>query len=656
MKTELIYLEFVISENELRMDPNKVEVIKNWPSPKNIFEVRSFHGLASFYRKFIRNFSGISIAMMDTVKKRHKYFHWTAEVEKSFNLLKRKITEQPVLVLPDFRKTFQVKCDASGFAVGAVLSQENRPIAYFSEKLNEEKLKYSTYDKDFYAIIQALKKWRHYLIPREFVLYSDNHALQFVTQQEKLNQKHVKWVEYMQNFTFLIKHISGTANKVVDALSRKCLLLQEFRVKTLGFDDLRNMYADDQDFGEAYEAAENLVLRDRSQWFEYMIQEGLLFKGNQLCILKCSMRENLLKEKHSGGLAGHFGHDKTFVKLNESYFWPGMLADVKRFVDRCRICQHSKGRKQNARFYQPLPIPERPWDAISMDFVLGLPRTQRGVDSIFVVVDRFSKMAHFILCQKTSDATHIANLFFKEVIRLHGLPKSIISDRDTKFIGNFWRTLWKKLGTNLSFSSAYHPQTDGQTEVVNRSMGDLLRSLVTEHHSQWDNILLQAEFVYNDSVNQSTGQSPFQVVYGMQSRGIYELRDSEQTVTRSTSAKEFAEAMKELHSQVKERLLNSSQEYKRRADQHWRQLQFEVGDLVLAHLRKESFPRGTYNKLKMKKIGPCRILKKFGTNSYEIELPDGIGISLIFNISDLYPYKVREVETGDEKPVIQWTK
>jgi hypothetical protein len=138
----------------------------------------------------------------------------------------------------------------------------------------------------------------------------------------------------MQNFTFVINHISRIANKVVDALSRKCLLLQEFKVKTLGFDYLRDMYRDDLDFKEAYEATENPILRDMSQWIEYMIQDGFLFRGNHLCIPKCSMRDNLLKEKHSGGLAEHFSHDKMFSKLNESYFWPGMREDVKRFMDR----------------------------------------------------------------------------------------------------------------------------------------------------------------------------------------------------------------------------------------------------------------------------------------------------------------------------------
>jgi hypothetical protein len=149
MKTGLIYLGFVISSNELKMDPEKVKAIREWLSPKNTFEVRRFHGLSSFYQKFIRNFSGISAQMMDTMKQIHKSFKWVEEVERSFNILKEKITEQPILVLPDFRKTFQVRCDASGVEIGAVLSQDNRPIAYFSEKLNEAKKNFSTYDKEF---------------------------------------------------------------------------------------------------------------------------------------------------------------------------------------------------------------------------------------------------------------------------------------------------------------------------------------------------------------------------------------------------------------------------------------------------------------------------------------------------------------------------
>jgi hypothetical protein len=214
----------------------------------------------------------------------------------------------------------------------------------------------------------------------------------------------------------------------------------------------------------------------------------------------------------------------------------------------------------------------------------------------------------------------------------------------------------EEVGDRLSFSSAYHPQTDGQTEVVNKSLGNLLRSLVTEHHSQWDQILPQAEFAYNDSPNRSTGKSPFQILYGMQPRGVAELRDLEQSEIRSVGAEYFAAEMQKLHSQIREQLQNSSQEYKHRVDQHRRELQFEVGDQVLAHLKKERFPRGTYNKLKMKKIGPCKILRKFDANAYEIELPDDVGISPIFNISDLYPYREDDTERSKDQEKIQWEK
>jgi hypothetical protein len=159
------------------MDPEKVRAIRDWPSPRSMFEVRSFHGLASFYRKFIRNFNSICAPILDTIKKEHRSFNWTEEVEKGFRVLKAKITEQLILVMSYFKKTFQVKCDASGVVVDTILSQDNKLVAYFSEKLNDVKRKYSTYDKEFYVVIQALKKWRHYLIPKEFVLYIDNQAL-----------------------------------------------------------------------------------------------------------------------------------------------------------------------------------------------------------------------------------------------------------------------------------------------------------------------------------------------------------------------------------------------------------------------------------------------------------------------------------------------
>eukprot|EP00253_Pinus_taeda_P029193 PITA_29193 len=280
MKEELVYLGFVISAEGLKMDPEKVKAIVEWPSPKSVFEVRSFHGLASFYRKFIKNFSKINAPIIETIKKDKQPFKWIVEAERNFQLLKKKITEKPVLVLPDFNKTFQVKCDASVEAIGGVLSQEDRPIAYFSEKLNDAKKKYSSYDKEFYAVVQALKKWQHYLMSKEFILYSDNHALQFIMQQPKLSQGHATWVEYLQSFHFVLKHITGQSNKVAHALSRRNVLLQESQIQVVGFDFLKELYENDSDFKEAFEACRNPALADSSKWLDYFLQDGLLFKKN----------------------------------------------------------------------------------------------------------------------------------------------------------------------------------------------------------------------------------------------------------------------------------------------------------------------------------------------------------------------------------------
>ncbi|KAK1615624.1 hypothetical protein QYE76_021141 [Lolium multiflorum] len=220
------------------------------------------------------------------------------------------------------------------------------------------------------------------------------------------------------------------------------------------------------------------------------------------------------EESHAGGLMGHFGREKTLLMLADHFYWPKMRRDVDRYVRRCITCNKSKSKLKPHGLYTPLPAPTTPWEDISMDFVLGLPRTKRGHDSIFVVVDRFSKMSHFIACHKSDDASHIANLFFKEIVRLHGVPKTIVSDRDVKFMSYFWKTLWRKLGTKLLFSTTCHPQTDGQTEVVNRTLSQLLRSMIKKNLKEWEECLPHVEFAYNRAVHSTTELCPFEVVYG----------------------------------------------------------------------------------------------------------------------------------------------
>ncbi|KAJ9558461.1 hypothetical protein OSB04_013075 [Centaurea solstitialis] len=343
----------------------------------------------------------------------------------------------------------------------------------------------------------------------------------------------------------------------------------------------------------------------------------------------------IIKELHG---EGHVGRDRTLQLVQSSYFWPTMRKEVDRFIKRCKICQVSKGTATNAGLYLPLPVPLQPWVDISMDFVLGLPRTQRGNDSVFVVVDRFSKMVPFIPCKKTTDAVKVAQLFFREVYRLHGLPSSIVSDRDTRFLSHFWRSLWKMVNTKLNFSSAYHPQTDGQTEVVNRSLGNLLRCLVGDHVKAWDQKLCQAEFTHNHAVNRSTGFSPFQVVYSAQPRGPLDLMSLPIAGSVPKKVEDFVAGLHEVHNVVHDNLVRANAKYKQFADQTRRQVDFEVGDFVWAVLTKDRFSVGEYNKLPAKKIGPVEIVEKINPNAYRLKLPSHIRCADVFNVKHLLPY------------------
>ena len=347
------------------------------------------------------------------------------------------------------------------------------------------------------------------MLPTEFVLFSDHQALRYLNSQKKLNARHAKWVEFLNEFSFVINHRSGIENKVADALSRLTVTLHRMSAYVIGFDRLKNEYSACPNFDIIYNEVSN---GNRQEYLDFLAENGYLFKVTKLCVPQTSFRDLLIREMHAGGLAGHFGRDKTIALVEDRFYWPSLKRDVARIVAQCRTCRIAKAKKQNTGLYTPLPVPHEPWKDDSMDFVLGLPRMARGHDSILVIVDKFSKIANFIPCNKTNDASHVAKLFFREVVKLHGFPSTIVSDRDVKFVSYFWKTLWKLCGTTLKFSFAFHPQTDWQTKVVNRSLGNMLRCLVGVKQDIWDLILSTAEFAYNNSVNRSTGKSPFKLL------------------------------------------------------------------------------------------------------------------------------------------------
>jgi len=363
-------------------------------------------------------------------------------------------------------------------------------------------------------------------------------------------------MEFLEQFPYVIKYKKDNTNIVVDALSRRHVLFSKLGAQILGFDNIRELYKEDQDFASLSAKCEHGAQEG------FYVSEGYLFKEGKLFIPQGTYRKLLVKESHEGGLMGHFGVDKTLDLLKGKFFWPHMRRDVQRHYIICISCLKVKSKTMPRRLYTPLPIASAPWEDISMDFILGLPRTARGFDSIFVVMDRFSKMAHFIPCHKVDDAQNVSKLFFREVVRLHGLLRSIVSDRNLKFISHFWKTFWEKLDTKLQFSTSCHPQTDGQTEVVNRSLSTMLRAVMRGSHKFWDEYLPHIEFAYNRVVHKTTNISPFEVVYGfnpLTPSDLLPLPNPQTFVHKEGAIK--AEFVKKMHEKVKEQIQQQTEKY-----------------------------------------------------------------------------------------------
>jgi len=365
-----------------------------------------------------------------------------------------------------------------------------------------------------------------------------------------------------------------------------------------------------------------------------LFKRGYLFKGTQLCVPKFGARELLIKEVHEGSLASHYGDNMTSLVLKEHYYWPSMDNDVQDILRRCITCQIAKSHSLPQGLYTPLPIPTSPWVDVSMDFILGLPQTQRNKNSIFVMVDRFSKMAHFIPCNKTNDATFMAELYFKEVMRSHRIPRSIVLDRDTKFLCHFWVSLWK-METKLKYSATCHSQTDGQTEST---LGALLRALIKTNSKAWDLILPHAKFVYNMAPSKTTGLSPFKIVYGVDPLSPLNLIPRPMDEKPSVEASKRVEEIKQLHEQVKLKIEKSNASYQAHANKHKRRVVFQPRDLVWIHLRKEQFLSKRKSNLTPRADGPFEVLERVNENAYKVNLPEDYGFSATFNMADLSPY------------------
>ena len=631
-RNEVAYLGHVISESGVAMDESKVQAMKDWPIPRNLKELRGFLGLTGYYRKFIKGYANIALPLTEQLKKDN--FGWSEAATKAFESLKMALSQAPVLSMPDFSKNFVLETDASGHGLGVVLLQGEHPIAYFSKVLGKRARTKAIYEKELMAIALAVQKWRHYLIGRRFVVRTDQKSLKFLLEQREVGQEYQKWLRKLLGYTFDIQYKPGSANKIADALSREysvtCCNLSSSHL--IDWERVQQNIAKDPWLQRMVHTLEQGL--SAPKWFS--LNNGILMYKNRVVLPKKSeMVGKLLKEYHDSPMGGHAGDYKTYQRIAADWFWPGIRKDVTKHVLECAVCQQQKSSSLSPMgLLQPLPIPDQIWEEISMDFIEGLPKSF-GWDTIMVVVDRLSKYSHFIPLKHPFSAPGVAQSFMKEVVRLHGIPSSIVSDRDKVFMSKFWEELFTLQGTSLQRSTAYHPQSDGQTEVVNKRLEAYLRCFISGKPKVWSKWLSWAEFHYNTSWHSSTNCTPFKAVYGRDPPKL--IKFAKGSTTTSSLEEQLLErdaTLDELQYYLsRAQNLMKQQEDKKRRDVH-----FQVGEMVYLKLqpyRQKSLARKLNEKLSPRFYGPFEIIKKVGEVAYKLLLPEGTRIHPVFHISQL---------------------
>ncbi len=426
------------------------------------------------------------------------------------------MTTAPVLRMPDFEKSFVLEVDASGEGIGAVLSQEGRPLAYLSKAIKGKNLSLSTYEKEFLAILMATQKWRHYLLTGCFIIQTDHESLKYLLEQKIITPMQQKGMMKLMGFNYSIVYRKGKENKVANALSRQGWDIGHNMAITTIIPAWTYELEDSYKEGPYYQAIIEKLSLHPEELDSYTYKQGVLRYKGRICVGSSgNLREKLIKHFHHSTTGGHSGVLHTYQRAKGHFHWKGTRKQIEEQIRHCEICAQNKVDNQAyPGLLQPLPIPQQIWEDLSMDFLEALPNSE-GKDTILVVVDRFNKYSHFLPLRHPFTAKEVAKIFLDTVYKLHGCPKSIVTDRDKVFTSLFWKELFNLLGVQLKMSTSYHPETDGQTERVNRCLETYLRCMCFQHPKKWGKYLPLAEWWYNSNFHTSLDTTPFKALYGV---------------------------------------------------------------------------------------------------------------------------------------------
>ncbi|KID83641.1 pol polyprotein [Metarhizium guizhouense ARSEF 977] len=651
---EVDFLGHTIRPNEIRMEKSKVEAVRNWPTPENVKDIQSFRGFANYYRRFIKKYGEIATPL-DELTKKDKQWNWNDEAQCAFDKIKELITSEPVLRTFDPEKETELETDSSDFALGAQVGQRDddgklHPIAFYSKKLHGAELNYPIYDKEFLAIINAFKEFRHYLMgsKHKVKVYTDHKNISHFATTQQLNGRQIRWAEYLSEFDYEIIHRKGSENGRADALSRRSdydtgvptATGQLLEINKDGNFQQRQLNAilKVQDGDPVYKkiqqwAKKKVRFADTPE--ECLAEPGTIPKYHGKTWIPPELQEECIKEMHEHPVYGHQGIRKTLDKIRRQYDFPGIKKVVEKIVNECILCGKSKAsRHKPYGELQPLPVPTRPWESIAFDHITKLPMSKEPMtnveyDSIFVVTDRLTKYGYFLPYREASNAEELAYVFLRTIASNHGLPENIISDRGSTFISKFWQALMAQLGTNHKLSTAYHPQTDGQTERLNQTLEQYLRCYINYQQDDWVTWLPTAQLAYNSSISESTKQTPAYANYGFNPEVFRVQREGPQAERAMLQADE----LKKLHEEMRRELefvRNRMAQYHNR--KRLKGPIFGEGDMVYL-LRRNIKTTRPSDKLDYKKLGPFAIRKRISTNNYELSLPKTMRNHPIVHIS-----------------------